>query len=537
MLCNCSRQPTMQRQKYGCGLLIIRSEGKMNNNFLLVVAASFLGLVGCGQQAEEASQEATDDAGYAGTGMALPATTSSDEAMEHYIAGWAANDVGRFNDANILFKQAAEADASFAMAHLMTAITSPTTEASFSNLAKASASAVTASEGEKLLIASIEKSFAGDQEGQVAAQQQLTAMHPSAARAWGFLGFSLGNINDAEGSRAAFAQAAELNPQLVFPQMQLGNSYMFLEPKDYIKAEKHIMKATELAPDEPNPYDLLGDLHRAQGNLDAAYDDYTKAAELAPEQGSPLQQRGHVNSFLGNYDDARADYTRSAELEDARGTNAGPFFLVFRAYVSLHEGNPDAAITELREIAASADTSGMEGADDLKINALTNVVQIATHYGIAEAGQAGITDVVALMRKQADDVGTDQFRSAQEANICYLKGMLAARMGDAEGVATNAAEFETHVAENTNPRKLERMHEILGMSAYYQEDYAGAAEHLAAGDHLNNMEIKYFLALANDNAGNGDEAQRLMSELAVWNFNGPGYAMTRGDILARVSSD
>ena len=72
----------------------------MNNNYLLAVAASFLVLVGCGQQAEEAtSQDATDDAGYAGTGMALPATTSSDEAMEHYLAGWAANDVGRFNDA------------------------------------------------------------------------------------------------------------------------------------------------------------------------------------------------------------------------------------------------------------------------------------------------------------------------------------------------------------------------------------------------------------------------------------------------------
>lgn len=508
----------------------------MNNNYLLAVGASFLVLVGCGQQAEDTSQAASD-AAEAGDATALPVTTSSDEAMEHYTAGWAANDVGRFNDANILFKQAAEADASFAMAHLMTAITSPSTEASFSSLAKASASAVTASEGEKLLIASIEKSFAGDQEGQVAAQQQLAAMHPSAAEAFEFLGFALGGINDAAGSRAAFAQAAELNPQYVLPHMQLGNSYMFLEPKDYDKAEKHIMKAVEMAPDEPNPYDLLGDVHRAQGNLEMAYDDYTKAAELAPEQGSPLQQRAHVNSFLGNYDEARADYTRSAELEDARGTNTGPFFLVFRAYVNLHEGNPDAAIAELHELAASADTSGMEGADDLQINALTNVVQIATHFALAEAGKAGITDVAVLMRQQADDVGTDQFRDAQEANISYLQGMFAACMDDPEGAAVNAADFEKHVAANTNPRKLERMHEILGMSAYYQKDYAAAAVHLSSGDHLNNMETKYFLALAHDGAGNGDEAQRLFGELAVWNFNGPGYAMTRSDILARVSSD
>ena len=54
---------------------------------------------------------------------------------------------------------------------------------------------------------------------------------------------------------------------------------------------------------------------------------------------------------------------------------------------------------------------------------------------------------------------------------------------------------------------------------------------------VNNMLIKYHLAIANANAGNTDEADRLFAELAVWNFNGPGYAMSRGDILARVSSE
>ncbi len=509
----------------------------MNNNYLLAVGASFLVLVGCGQQSAEVGQDATDDAGYAGAGMVLPATTTSDEAREQYVAGWADYEVGRNNKANEHFASASATDPAFAMAHMMTALTSTSTEAFTSNLAKAADSAVDASQGEKLFVESFQKGFAGDAAGQVAARQELTALHPDSARAWFFLGNAQGGVNNAVDARAAYGNAVELEPGFVLAHIQLGNSYMFGDPKDYDQAEAHIMDAVGLAPSEPLPHDMLGDIHRAQGNLQAAYDDYTKAAELAPEQGSPLQQRGHVNSFLGNYDDARADYTRSAELEDARGTNVGPFFLVFRTYVSLHEGNPDAAIAELRELAASADTSGMEGADDLQINALTSVVQIATHHSIAGAGKAGITDVAVLMRRQAEDVGTEQFSNAQEANISYLKGMFAACMDDPEGAAANAADFEKHVAENTNPRKLERMHEILGMSAYYQKDYAAAAEHLAAGNHLNNMETKYFLALAHDNAGNGDEAQRLLGELAVWNFNGPGYAMTRSDILARVSSD
>jgi len=115
-----------------------------------------------------------------------------------------------------------------------------------------------------------------------------------------------------------------------------------------------------------------------------------------------------------------------------------------------------------------------------------------------------------------------------------MEGLLAARMGDAETAAAEAAEFEGFAASSSNPRRLERMHEILGLSAFYQGDYASAVEHLSAGDHLNNMYTKYYLARANEEAGNADEAARLYAELAVWNFNGPGYAMFREDILTRT---
>jgi hypothetical protein len=153
-------------------------------------------------------------------------------------------------------------------------------------------------------------------------------------------------------------------------------------------------------------------------------------------------------------------------LEDARGSNAGGTFLVFRAYVSLHEGDPDAAVTELRELAAGADAAYSEGAMDLKVNALSNAAQIATDAGDSETASVVIADAAAVMRQQAEDVGSDDLRAAQEATIAYMEGMLAARNGDAEGAAAKAAEFEAHVASISNPRKLERMHEIEGMSAY-----------------------------------------------------------------------
>lgn len=508
----------------------------------LAFVASLALLSACGQKTDDSgtATEAASDAAEmvetaASGGMVMPATTSIEAAREQYMAGWADSENSRFVSANKKFLAAAAADPSFAMAHLMAATTSASTEGFVSNLGLASANKGNTTRGEQLIIEAFERLLAGDAQGAIAATQELTELHPDSPRAWVFLGGAYQNVNNSADARTAFAKAIELDPSHVPGHINLGNNFLTQEPKDFARAEEHFMHAMALTPKEPNPYDLLGDVHRAQGNLEAAYQDYTKAAELAPDLGSGLQQRGHVNSFLGNYDEARADYTRAAELEDARGSNAGPNFQVFRAYVSLHEGDHDAAIAELQEIANEMASASMEGATDVRVGALLNIALIAIEDGNGDVAGAAIADAAASLRQQADDIDSDDVRDGAEATISYFEGMLAARMGDAEGAAAKALEFQGHVASNTNPRKLERMHGILGMAAYYQDDFAGAVEHLSNGNHVNNMYIKYYLARATEAAGNAEAAAQLYSELAVYNFNGPGYAMFRKDILAKAS--
>jgi len=510
---------------------------------VLLTALALVFVSACGQKADEPAPAAADTG--AGTdmaaasdsdGMVLPATTESAEARRQYMAGWAAFENSRFNTANNHFLQAVAADPNFAMGHLMAAISAPSTEAFVASLDRATETKIKVSEEEQILIGAFENALAADAQALIAALREMTTMYPDSPRAWVFLGNALTNVNNAAEARAAYTRAMELDPEHVPAHINLGNNFLTLEPKDFAEAERHFMHAVKLTPNEPNPHDLLGDVHRAQGNLEAAYKDYTKAAELAPDLGAGLQQRGHVNSFLGNYDEARADYSRSAELEDARGATGGGFFLVYRAYVNLHEGDFDAAIAELQGIVDSADEDYPSVAQDLKVNALTNIALIATEKGNSEVASAAIDAAADVLYQQADDVGSADLLDAAEATVAYMKGLLAARLGDADGAAAFAKAFEGHVASSTNPRKLERMHEIHGMAAWYRGDYAGAVEHLSQGDHLNNMYTKYYLARANEEAGNADEAARLYEELAVYNFNGPGYAMFRKDILARVAA-
>ena len=495
---------------------------------------SMVALVACaGSETESAAESEGTVAEAPDVVMVMPVSTQSEEARDHYMAGSHALDMARPTEANTLFELAVAADPQFAAGYLMVASSAASTEEFTTNLALANQYAAQASQPEQLRIAMMQRCFENNTEGHLEAAAELVDMEPMSPRAWLALAGVQGGNNDVEASRTSVAKAIELAPDFAAAHMQAGNSYLFLEPKDFTKAEEHFRRAIELEPSEPNPYDLLGDVHRAQGNLQAAYEDYTMAAERAPEMGSPLQQRGHVNSFLGNYDQARADYDRAMELETMRGNTNAPFYAVFRAYVNIHAGEPEAAIAELREIVAQADAMEAGGVD-AKVNALTNIAQIAMHYGDFETAESAFADRATLVREQAGSVGSESFTRGTEAGIAYWEGMLAARSGDAETARAKADEYAALVEPDPNPRKLEPVHQLLGMNDYVQGDFASAAEQLAQAAP-GNVYMDYYQALALAESGAATEAREILEALAVYNFNGVNYAMIRADVLRRVA--
>lgn len=511
-----------------------------NKRHLITLMASGVLLAGCANYSDNATYDNKDAKSTmsksmdAQDGSKFRATTKSAEAREHFNAGYGAFEMQRNVDAEAHFDKAIAADPGFASAYMIKALVTGSTKGFNDNLAKAVSYAGNASPGEQLLIKSFQKGNDGDLAGRLAKLKKLTAMHPDSARALMFEAQAHTAGNDREATVAALKKAINLDPTVSAAHMQLGNAYMFMEPKNFGKAEKHFMKAVELSPNEQNPHDLLGDVHRSTGNLKAAYKDYTRASELAPSLGSPIQQRGHVNTFMGNFDAARADYARSAMLEDARGSNIGGFYMVYHAIVNLHEGNPAAAIAELKTLAAKADASNADNKMDLKINALFNAMMIATNSGDAQASSL-VSKVASLLRQEGKELGGAQQIAAREATIAYREGLLAARNGEDATVQAKAKDFKRHVANNTNPRKHERLHELLGMSALYNKDYAGAVKHLSAGDVVNDVSTKYYLAKAHDKNGNSAEAMRLYKELAAFNFNDANYAMMRSKVLAKVA--
>ena len=309
-----------------------------------------------------------------------------------------------------------------------------------------------------------------------------------------------------EDARKAGMKALEVSPEFVPAYVRkLGESFLFDEPRDFAMAEKYMGKILELQPSEYRSHDLLGDVYRAQGDHDGGSRQvHTRdRARSRPRNGS-LHQRGHVHSFLGNFNAARADYQAAMDLSDAAEVTE---FGIGKALVAIYEGNPQRAISELEALVVARRhdrISPSHGAPSsgyfprLWPSRPTTASRIPP--GIA------IQMSESILKEQAAEVGSEEFRRRNEARLAYFEGWLAARLGNYEVASWRAQGIMDLLEADTNPRKNELAHEILGMVNLLQGNYEEAIEHyqLIAKGYVY---ARYHLALARPRRGRPRESR------------------------------
>jgi tetratricopeptide (TPR) repeat protein len=299
---------------------------------------------------------------------------------------------------------------------------------------------------------------------------------------------------------------------------------------DYTRAEESMLKAVELEPEVAYHHDLLGDVYRAQGDLEKALEQYTRAVELAPGKPDPLGQRGYVNCFLGNYDEARADFAAAA---DAGSGNQKSVYARIRALVWVYAGDAEGAIEELSSIVDEIDGMGVPEPLGQKIGTLFQIGMIAQHHGMLDVADDAFAQRAQYQEERWESVGEESFTRGQQANIAYWEGIVAARRGDYSTATARANEFMQLLEPDANPRKNEPAHFVLGLASYLQGDHTTALEHFDQS-FPNDVYAKYYRALAHEGAGNDTEAAALFNELATYNFGSVGYALIRQDAIEKA---
>lgn len=463
----------------------------------------------------------------------IPITTQSNEARADFIAAQAALDRGDAAPANALLRQAVAKDPNFTYAWVNLGVVSFSTEEFADALKRAEAVAGGASEGERLLLKINQKFLDSDFTGQLALARQLVEKYPKSPRAWANLAGVQGGINQYVELRQSLQKAIELDPKFTPAYLAMANSYMFNEPRDLVQAEKYFRKTIELEPGQDNFYWSLGDVYRTTNRLEQAREYYQRANLLDPNDGTSPLKLGHVDSFLGRYDDARADYDRG--IKNAPLANR-PFNANYRAFSWVHAGDPQSAIRELEKLNAEVDSMGLPANQrtGAKAFTLTNAVTIALHHNRLDDAQRELGQLAAILRANAQSVGTQEFSNIQEANIAYLEGQLAARRSNYAEAQRLAKKNADLVAAQSNPRKMENYHDLMGLIALLQKKYPEAVKEYRQADIKNNIYMKYHLALALEASGQSDEARRLFKEVGEWNFNSVGFALVRKDALAKA---
>jgi len=482
---------------------------------------------------EPASQESAAPEPEASPSGEIPVTTSSDQARALYAEGEYLGDVGRGVQARAKFQAAAEADPDFALAYYGQSNAALNFAEFQHSLDAAVKHSEGISDGEKMLI-DINRSFlSNDSAAGLAQAEKLAGEYPESERAWIVLAGMQTNVNDNEGARASFRKALAIDEKSAGALTGITTNYFLNEPKDFAAAEEWANKLIAAYPEEAKGREWLGDIKRAQNDLEAALEAYQAASQVDPTLELAAHKRGHVNSFLGNIDDARAAYDEAIAIAPAEIKAS---YAVYKGFTYIHGGDTAAAIDELVALAGQMEAMGTpdDQVKGLQVFALSSAAFAAMHAGMFDRAEAIIKQRNDIQMAIAEDVGTDDARRILQANGHFFEGMLAAYRGDAEGAAVHANAIADLLEGDDNPRKLENVYWIFGLSALQAEEFAAAVEHLRQADHANTMLVRYHLALAEEGAGNSEEANRLFTEVAVYNFNSVGFALIGRDAAARA---
>jgi tetratricopeptide (TPR) repeat protein len=492
------------------------------------VACALALLVACGQ-------EVTEETGASQPTGEIPVTTASESARELFEEGQYLLDVGRGVEARTKFQAAVAEDPGFVRAHFNQSNSALSFQEFQSCLDTASEHLEGASEGERLLVEINRTFLTNDTDRGLELGRELAAAYPESARAAIVLAGLQAGQNDNLGARQTFERALGLEPDSAGALFGISFNYLFGEPKDFAKAEEWAQKAVATYPEEAKAYELLGDIKRGQNDLDSALAAYNRASELDPQMANAHHKRGHVNSFLGNIEDARAAYDSGVEVAqpESKGNLA-----VYKTFTRLHEGDIPAALEELQALADGVEELGTpaDQVKGLKTFVLNSRATAALHAGDLDAAAESIAAANELRMAIAADVGTEDAERLQKATCHQWDGLLAAYSGDREAAAEHADAIGALVADDANPRKMEPVHYVLGMSALQAGDHTTAVEELRKANHANNMYIRYHLALAEEAVGNSEEAARMFDEVGRFNFNSVGFALVGRDARERSTS-
>ncbi|HEY6931689.1 MAG TPA: tetratricopeptide repeat protein, partial [Thermoanaerobaculia bacterium] len=474
--------------------------------FLGVAAGMAIG--GCAKKEVAPSPAAEAQAPTPAGGGKIPVTTASAEAKAEFLQGRDMYEKSLDTDARAHFQKAVSLDPNFAWAELALANTAPTRGEFFDHLHKALvlAGADKASNGEKLLILANEALATANPEKQRDYLERLVAAYPSDERAHFYLaGYYFGQQKYAPAIEH-YKKATELATNYSNAYNLLG--YAYRQSGDYASSEKAFQKYIELLPKDPNPYDSYAELLLKMGRFDDSIVQYRKALEIDPTFLNAYQGLSMGLLYSGKPGEAEKELAKS--LKAARSAGETRQTLFARTIVHIDEGQTSKALSDLDEQYALG-----EKTKDVPAMAFDRGLKglLYAESGKADAARKEYDAGLKLVRES--DL-PQQVKDDQELVYHYNMCRVALARKDFVGARKEANIFRLGAEASKNPATVRNAHELDGTIALAERDYDRAIVELLQADQQNPQDL-FRLCQAYGGKGDTAKAGELCKKAADFN--------------------
>lgn len=453
----------------------------------------------------------------------IPISTKSKQARKLFLQARAEGEDLHLEKANQLLTEAIEADPAFAMAYLFRARFTGSASNLKNDLQAAVNLADNASAGEQLLIRAYQ-AYYGENNPTKALEfhRQLVQMYPQDNWARWRLGVFyqiLGQIDQAE---------QELNHVISrekdFAPAYLTLGYMHKGTSEYNKAEQAFLNYIRLKPEQPNPYDSLGDLYSKMGKYEQAIDNYKQALDRNPSFTDSKLKIGTNLIFMGRFTEGRTAIQEAIELETSVQGKVEDMEMIIRSF--LYENDFAEALAQADKTIIIAQENNMP--DDV---ALLNLVKCAICIEIGDLDKAEISLIEC--KKAFDDAAIPSFYQDIYADSIYFwEAALAAKRKDFASAIAIANKYRDSLEMSANPNRMKYHFGLLGFIELERGYFTIAREYFRHAE-INEPLFMYYNALAEAKSGSRVEASKLFRKAAAWNQDSFWYAMIRKKAEAR----
>jgi len=467
----------------------------------------------------------------------IPVSTQSEEAKDLYHQAFRLNSIFKGDEAKKKLIKAVEIDKDFGAAYIFLSQLGNNTGSETDNYYEKALSLKEQLNDVEKCILEIRTSYRdNDTEKRLEYSKKLLELIPNNAIAHQRMAYTHWEMGNIEESRKSLLLSIEKDKNYSSAYDDLASNYMFANPKNYEMAEKYAAKALSLNKKESYYHVLLGDVYRAQNKLQKAAEKYDDAYEAGTNNFFSAAKAGHAYTFI-DPTEARKRFDQAINDSKISNQKIGPEYA--KVYTYLHENDFNKGHSQLLKLKNNIDSYGFT--DEKKQEEISEILWheyfIMSHSGQFDAAKTALEEKKGIDMEMAKRSKNERAVKNTESSFLWRESHLEIMKGNYDDAKRKLAELKEMVSSESNPKKFNGYHNLMGMTNLMSGNAEKGVEHFEKVVDQSNIYFRYHKGLAYKATGDLDKAKEIFQSVATYNFNDLNYTAVRNKALKELGKD